>query len=54
MNLTSVSVSLEVEPELEDVIVELALEAALVPVLPLPVHNLEGNVLVGRAGGYLK
>ena len=51
MNHSSpVSVSLEVEPELEDVIVELAPEAPLVPVLPLPVDDLEGDVLVGRPG----
>ena len=51
MNLSSpVSVSLEVEPELEDVVVELAAEAPLVPVLPLPVDDLEGDVLVGRPG----
>ena len=51
MNHSSpVSVSLEVEPELEDVIVELAPEAPLVPVLPLPVDDLEGDVLVGRTG----
>ena len=34
------------EPQLEDVVVELATEASLVAVLPLLVHNLEGNVLV--------
>ena len=51
MNHSSpVSVSLEVEPELEDVVVELAAEAPLVPVLPLPVDDLEGDVLVGRPG----
>ena len=36
------------EPQLEDVVVELALEAPLVPVLPLPVDDLEGDVLVRR------
>jgi len=35
-----------VEPQLEDVVVELASEASLVAVLPLLVHYLEGNVLV--------
>ena len=34
------------EPQLEDVVVELASEASLVAVLPLLVHDLEGNVLV--------
>ena len=39
------------EPQLEDVVVELTPEASLVPVLPLSVDNLEGDVLVGRTGG---
>ena len=34
------------EPELEDVVVELTAESALVAVLPLLVHNLERNVLI--------
>ena len=34
------------EPQLEDVVVELASEASLVAVLPLLVHDLEGDVLV--------
>ena len=45
-SLTSISVALEMEPELEDVVVELTAESALVAVLPLLVHNLERNVLV--------
>lgn len=46
--LAAVAVALEVEPQLENVVVELTAEAALVRVLPLAVHDLEGNVLVGR------
>ena len=34
------------KPELEDVVVELAAEPALVSVLPLPVDNLEGDAVV--------
>ena len=45
-SLTSISVALEMEPELEDVVVELTAESALVAVLPLLVHNLERNVLI--------
>ena len=45
-SLSSISVALEMEPELEDVVVELTAESALVAVLPLLVHNLERNVLV--------
>lgn len=52
--LTSVSVPLEVEPELEDVVVELAAEAPLVPVLPLSVHDLERDVLVRGTRRYLE
>lgn len=48
ISLTPIAVSLEVEPELEDVVVEVAAEAALVRVLPLAVDDLEGDVLVGR------
>ena len=39
------------EPQLEDVVMELAAEAPLVAVFPLLVHDLEGDVLVGRPGG---
>jgi len=39
-----------VEPQLEDPIGELAAEAVPMGVLPLPVHDLEGDVLVRRAG----
>lgn len=47
--LSPVAVPLEVEPQLEDTIGELAAEAVSVRVLPLPVHDLEGDVLVRRA-----
>uniref|UniRef100_A0ABI8ASY4 Uncharacterized protein n=1 Tax=Felis catus TaxID=9685 RepID=A0ABI8ASY4_FELCA len=43
-----VAVALEVEPELEDAVGELAAEAVAVGVLPLAVDDLEGDVLVGR------
>ena len=38
------------KPQLENVVVKLAPEAPLVPVLPLPVDDFEGDVFVGRAG----
>lgn len=47
--LASVAVPLEVEPQLENVVVEMAAEAAFVRVLPLAVHDLERDVLVRRA-----
>ena len=40
-----VTVSLEVEPQLEDVVLELAAETPLIGVLPFSVDNLEGYVL---------
>ena len=43
--LSSIAISLEVEPQLEDVVLELTAEPALIRVLPFPVYNLEGNVL---------
>ncbi|KAL2295051.1 hypothetical protein Nmel_018197 [Mimus melanotis] len=43
----AVPVTLEVEPELEDAIGKLAAEAMAVGILPLPVDNLEGDVLIG-------
>ena len=46
--LSSVAVALESEPELENVVIELALEAVLPRVVPLPIHNLERNVLKNR------
>ena len=42
------------EPELEDVVVELAAEPALVSVLPLPVDDLEGDVFVGWTRHHLQ
>ena len=47
--LSSVSVSLEVKPQLENVIMKLAPKPSFVRVLPFPVHNLEGDVFVRRA-----
>ena len=43
--LSAISVPLESEPELEDVVAELTPEASLPGALPLTVDNLEGNVL---------
>ena len=43
--LSTIAVSLKVEPQLEDVVLELAAEPTLVRILPFPVDNLEGNVL---------
>lgn len=45
-----VAIPFEVEPQLEDPVGKLATEAVSVRVLPLPVDNLKGNVLVRRAG----
>ena len=42
---SSVSVSLETKPQLQDVIVELTSETVLPRVLPLSAHYLEPNVL---------
>jgi hypothetical protein len=47
--LAPISVALKVEPELENVVMELTAESSLVAVLPLLVHNLEGDVLVRGA-----
>ncbi|KFP75399.1 Putative uncharacterized protein encoded by CACTIN-AS1, partial [Apaloderma vittatum] len=47
---SAVTVTLEVEPELEDPIGKLAAEAVAVGILPLAVDDLEGDVLVGRPG----
>ncbi|KFR13739.1 Putative uncharacterized protein encoded by CACTIN-AS1, partial [Opisthocomus hoazin] len=46
----AVTVTLEVEPELEDAVGKLAAEAVAVGILPLPADDLEGDVLVGRPG----
>lgn len=48
--LSPVAIPLEVEPQLEDAIGELTTEAMSVRVLPLPVNNLKGNVLIWRPG----
>ncbi|KFM06021.1 Putative uncharacterized protein encoded by CACTIN-AS1, partial [Aptenodytes forsteri] len=47
---SAVTVTLEVEPELEDPIGKLAAAPVAVGILPLPVDDLEGDVLVGRPG----
>ena len=48
--LSSVSVPFESEPQLQDVVVEVTLEAMLPRVVPFPVHHLEGYVLGRREG----
>ena len=40
---------LKVEPQLENVVMELASETPLVAVLRLHIDDLEGNVFIGRA-----
>ncbi|KFR06078.1 Putative uncharacterized protein encoded by CACTIN-AS1, partial [Nipponia nippon] len=47
---SAVTITFEVEPELEDPVGKLAAEAVAVGILPFPVDNLEGDVLVGRPG----
>ncbi|KFU93980.1 Putative uncharacterized protein encoded by C19orf29-AS1, partial [Chaetura pelagica] len=47
---SAVTVTLEVEPELEDPVGKLAAEAVAVGIFPLAVDDLEGDVLVGRPG----
>jgi hypothetical protein len=42
---STVSVSFEVEPQLEDVIVKLTSETSFIGILPLAVNNLERDVL---------
>lgn len=49
VTLTAVSVSLEVKPQLENVVVKLTPEPTLVRVLPFSIDNFECNVLVRRA-----
>ncbi|KAF4528216.1 hypothetical protein B566_EDAN016838 [Ephemera danica] len=44
-----VAVALEVEPQLEDIVVELAAEPSLVRVFPLSINDFECNVFIGRA-----
>lgn len=43
--LSSITVPLEKEPQLEDVVRELAAEPMSPGTLPLPIHNLECNIL---------
>ena len=53
-NSSAVPIPFEVKPELEDVVLELASEPLSVGILPLPVDDLEGDVLVGGASGEAK
>ena len=46
IRLSSVAVPLEMEPQLENVVVELTSETSLVGVLPLSVHDLKCYVLI--------
>lgn len=48
-DLSAITISFEVEPQLHDVIVELRAKAFLVRVLPLSINDFEGYVLVGRS-----
>lgn len=50
LHLTTVTVTLEVEPKLEYGIVELASKAMFVRVFPITIDNLEGNVFIGWTG----
>ena len=49
------SIFISVEPQLENVVMELASETPLVAVLRLPIDDLEGDVFIGigRACRYL-
>ena len=47
------SICISVEPQLENVVMELASETPLVAILRLPIDDLEGNVFIGRARRYL-
>lgn len=47
--LTAVSISLEVKPQLKNVVVELTSEPTLVRVLPFSIDNFERDVFVGWA-----
>lgn len=47
---SAVSVSLEMEPKLEYIVVKLASETAFVRVFPLSVYYLEGDILVRGSG----
>lgn len=47
--LTAVSVSLEMKPQLKDVVMKLTSESAFVRIFPFPVDNLERDVLIRRA-----
>ena len=47
------SICISVEPQLENVVMELASETPLVAVLRLPIDDLEGDVFIGRARHYL-
>lgn len=46
IKLPAITVSLEMEPELENVVVEMAAEAAFVWILPFTIHYFECNVFI--------
>jgi len=47
--LTAISVSLEMEPQLEDIVVKLTSESTLIRVFPFSIDDFERDVLVRRA-----
>jgi len=47
--LTTISISLEMKPQLEDIVMKLTSKSTLVRVLPLSIDNFKCNVLVRRA-----
>lgn len=47
--LTAISISLEMKPQLKDVVMKLTSESALIRILPFPIDDLECDVLIRRA-----
>lgn len=46
--LTAISISLEMKPQLKDVVMKLTSEATFIRILPLSIDDFEGDVLVRR------
>ena len=50
--LSSISISLKMKPELENIVLKLAAESMTMRILPFAVDNLEGNILCWKRKKY--
>lgn len=53
-SLPSIPISFEMKPQLKDIVVKLTSKTPFIRILPLTIHNLEGNIFIWRSGSELE